>query len=217
MARFDAVIFDMDGVLIDSEPLHFDVLNSVLERDGHRLSRAENDEFMGTTSEAMFNTLIQRWALSRSVAEYIALYDEALLEVLRQPRSPEPGVLALIDYLRAHGVRSGVASSSRRSWISATLRSLGLSEAFDAIVSGDDVERSKPDPSIYVLAAERVGAPPCCCLAIEDSPNGVQSARGAGMSVLGVRTPYTAHLVLEGVLKAVDSLADLDLTTEDFL
>jgi HAD superfamily hydrolase (TIGR01509 family) len=203
-------------VLIDSEPLHFDVLNSVLARDGHRLSPHENEEFIGTTSEKMFSMLIERWALPCSVAHYIALYDEALLAVLALPRPPAPGVAALIDHLRSQGVRLAVASSSRRSWITATLTSLGLSEAFDAVVSGDDVERGKPDPAIYLLAAQRVGVPSRCCLAIEDSPNGVQSARAAGMAVLGVRTPYTAHLQLEGALKTVDSLADLDLTTGPF-
>jgi HAD superfamily hydrolase (TIGR01509 family) len=217
MARFDAVIFDMDGVLIDSEPLHFDVLNTVLIRDGHLLSAADNEEFIGTTSEAMFGTLIARWGLKRSVADYIALYDDALVDVLHRPRAPQPGVLSLIEHLHTKEMGLAVASSSRRAWISATLASLGLSDAFDVIVSGDDVDRGKPDPAIYLLAAERIGVPACRCLAVEDAPNGVKSALAAGMAVLGVRTPYTAHLQLEGVLRTVDSLADLDLSSEDFV
>jgi beta-phosphoglucomutase len=80
-----------------------------------------------------------------------------------------------------------------------------------ALVSGDDVGRSKPDPEIYLLAAQRLGIAPIRGLAIEDSPNGVQSARRAGMAVLGVRTTYTAHLQLDGVIDTVDSLADVDL------
>ena len=135
-----------------------------------------------------------------------------LLRVLVQPREPEPGVVALVERGRELGMRLGVASSSRRLWIDATLRSLGLSDAFDAIVSGDDVERGKPDPQIYLLAARQLGVAPHRCLAIEDAPKGVQSARAAGMAVLGVRTPYTAHLRLEGAERIVDSLADLDLS-----
>jgi HAD superfamily hydrolase (TIGR01509 family) len=209
--RFDAIVFDMDGVLIDSEPIHFEVLNTVLGRDGHSLSRDENEEFIGTTSEAMFEALIARQHLRRSIAEYIACYDLTLLKALEQPRAPQPGVLDLIAQCRATGIRLAVASSSRRLWIEATLRSLGLSDDFDVIVSGDDVERSKPDPAIYRLAAQRLAVKPERCLAIEDSPKGVQSARGAGMTVLGVRTPYTAHLSLDGVIRTVESLADLDL------
>jgi sugar-phosphatase len=85
------------------------------------------------------------------------------------------------------------------------------------VVSGDDVERGKPDPAIYVLAAQRLGVAAERCLVIEDAPNGVQSARAAGMTVLGVRTEYTAHLHLEGVARTVDSLAELDLTAQDWV
>ncbi len=200
-SRFDAVIFDMD-------------LNEVLAEDGHALSRAENEEFIGATTEAMWETLIARRGLLRSMAEYRALYDEILLRELRRPREPAPGVVRLVKRGRELGMRLGVASSSRRIWIDATLSSLGLSDAFDAIVSGDDIERGKPDPRIYLLAAQRLGIPPQRCLAIEDSPNGVQSALAAGMVVLGVRTSYTAHLSLDGAERIVDSLAELDLGGE---
>jgi beta-phosphoglucomutase-like phosphatase (HAD superfamily) len=120
----------------------------------------------------------------------------------------------LVTRGRELGLRLGVASSSRRIWIDATLSSLGLAGTFDAIVSGDDVERGKPDPRIYLLAAQRVGIPPPRCLAIEDSPNGIESARQAGMVVLGVRTAYTAHLRLDGAERIVDSLAELDISGE---
>jgi len=213
-SRFDAIIFDMDGVLIDSEPLHFEVLNEVLAEDGQVLSRAENEEFIGTTTEAMWQTLIARRRLLRSMTDYRTRYDEILLRKLLQPREPAPGVVELIQRGRELGMRLAVASSSRRIWIDATLQSLGVSNAFDAIVSGDDVERGKPDPRIYLLAAKRVGIPPQRCLAIEDSPNGVQSARRAGMVVLGVRTSYTAHLRLDGAERIVDSLAELDLSDD---
>jgi len=216
MARFEAVIFDMDGVLIDSEPLHFAVLSDLLERSGHTLTRAENEQFIGTTSEAMFSTLSARHGLAGTVAEYIARYDEMLLHVRKQPHDPAPGVAALMARLRALGKRLAVASSSRRAWVEATIQSLGLAGGFDVVVTGDDVERGKPDPAIYVLTAQRLGIVPDRCVAIEDSPNGVQSARLAGMTVLGVRTEYTAHLHLDGVARMVESLADLDLSGEVF-
>jgi HAD superfamily hydrolase (TIGR01509 family) len=214
MRSFDAIVFDMDGVLIDSEPLHFEVLNRVLATDGQTLNREENEEFIGSTSEAMWTTLIARRGLPRSVADYKAQYDEMVLSVLQRPLDPAPGVIGLVKRARELGLRLGVASSSRRVWIDATLRALGLSAAFDTIVSGDDVERSKPDPQIYLLAASRLGVRPDRCLAIEDSPHGVQSARAAGMAVLGVRTSFTAHLKLEGAERIVDSLAELDLSGE---
>ncbi|MCA1647214.1 MAG: HAD family phosphatase [Chloroflexi bacterium] len=214
MSRFEAAIFDMDGVLIDSEPLHFAALAEVLARAHYTFSRAENEQFIGTTSEAMFSTLIARHGLPGTVRDYEQQYDETLLRVLHEPHDPAPGVTALLERLRALGVRIAVASSSRRLWIDATLSSMGLANAFEVLVAGDDVEHGKPQPAIYLLAAERLGVPPERCLAIEDSPNGVQSACAAGMTVLGVRTEYTAHLHLEGATRIVDSLADLDLTTD---
>jgi HAD superfamily hydrolase (TIGR01509 family) len=214
--HYDAVIFDMDGVLIDSEPLHFDVLTQVFATDGHTLTRAENEQFIGTTTELMFDTLIRRHSLPRSIAEYAALYDAGVLCVLAEPHQPEPGVVALIARLQELGVRLAVASSSHRLWIEITLGSIGLSSAFEVIVSGDDVVRGKPDPEIYRLAAQQLGIPAERCVAIEDSPNGVLSASRAGMFVLGVRTPYTAHLHLDGANRIVDSLTDLDLSQEVF-
>jgi HAD superfamily hydrolase (TIGR01509 family) len=209
--RFDAVVFDMDGVLVDSEPLHFEALGAVVGEAGVRLSRAENEEFIGTTVEATWSTLIARYRLPLAMAEYIRLYNAAVLELLEQPRAPEPGVAALIASARRLTMQLAVASSSSRLWIDATLRSIGLSDAFDAIVSGDDVEHSKPDPEIYLLASARLGLAPERCLAIEDAPKGVESARRAGMTVIGVRTPYTAHLLLTGATRTVDSLTELDL------
>jgi HAD superfamily hydrolase (TIGR01509 family) len=213
VGRFDAIIFDMDGVLIDSEPLHFEVLNEVLATDGQSLGHAEYEQFIGTTTEFTWQTLIASHGLVRSMDHYTALYDQLLLRLLRHPRLPEDGVTALIQRGRELAMHLGVASSSRQLWIDATLRSLGLADAFDAVVSGDDVERGKPDPQIYLLAAQRLGVAPERCLAIEDAPKGVESARLAGMAVLGVRTPYTAHLQLEGAARIVDSLAELDLSS----
>jgi HAD superfamily hydrolase (TIGR01509 family) len=215
-SAYAAAIFDMDGVLIDSEPLHFGVLTEVFATDGHTLTRSENEQFIGTTTELMFDTLIRRHSLPKSIAEYTALYDAGVLRVLADPHEPQPGVLPLIASLRERGAGLAVASSSHRLWIEMTLTSIGLPCAFDVIVSGDDVVHGKPDPEIYLLAAQRLGIPAARCVAIEDSPNGVLSASRAGMFVLGVRTPYTAHLHLDGANRVVDSLVDLDLSHEIF-
>jgi HAD superfamily hydrolase (TIGR01509 family) len=208
-ARLAAVVFDMDGVLIDSEPLHYAVLTDLLAGAGVQFSRAENEEFLGTTTEQTLATLIARHHLPNTYAHYAQQYDAGVLRILAKPHAPQPGVAALIARIRGLDLRVGLASSSRRGWIDATLRSLNLSDAFDAIVSGDDVAHGKPDPEIYLLAATRLGVAPERCVAIEDAPNGVTSARAAGMQVIGVRTPYTVHLALDGAHLVVDCLVDL--------
>ncbi len=216
MARFAAVIFDMDGVLIDSEPLHFAVANEVLGVLGHSLSREENEEFIGTTTEFFWEVLIERRGLPNTAVYWQDRYDEAVLRVLSREWPPMPGVAELLRRLQTMRTKLAVASSARTSWIEATLRSIGLADVFQAQASGDDVLRGKPAPDIYLLAAERLGVAPAQCVAIEDSPNGVLSAVRAGMAVLGVRTPYTQHLQLEGAQRVVDSLAELDLTGDPF-
>jgi HAD superfamily hydrolase (TIGR01509 family) len=216
MRRFDAVVFDMDGVLLDSEPLHHAVLSELLAQDGRTMDRAEYEHFIGWTTEAMFETLIARYGLQVSAGEYGARYTAMILHALQQPLEPAPGVVALVERLAERRMRLAVASSSQRLWIDTTLHSLGLSSMFPVVVSADDVQRGKPDPAIYRLAAERLGVTPARCMAIEDSPSGVVSARAAGMTVLGVRTPYTAHLRLEGAERIVDSLAELDLSGDVF-
>ncbi|HET6318689.1 MAG TPA: HAD family phosphatase [Chloroflexota bacterium] len=216
MARFAAVIFDMDGVLIDSEPLHFAVANEVLGSVGHSLSRKENEEFIGTTTDYFWDELIERRNLPRTRLYWQQRYDDTVLRVLSQSWPAAPGVIDLVRRLQEMKTLLGVASSSKRAWIDATLHSIGLSDAFAACAAGDDVLHGKPAPDIYLLAAERLATEPQDCLAIEDSPNGVLSARRAGMKVLGVRTPYTSHLKLDGARRVVASLAELDLRADPF-
>jgi len=215
VARFAGVVFDMDGVLIDSEPLHFEVLNEVLANDGG-LTRSENEEFIGTTTAYLWTTLMERRGLREPREVYEARYDEGVVRMLGRPWPAAPGLAELLARLQSLGVRLAVASSSKRAWVGATLRSIGVAQAFQVVVCGDDVRHGKPDPEIYLLAAARLGVAPEHCLAIEDAPNGVLSARRAGMTVLGVRTPYTAHLRLEGAERVIDSLTELDLSGDPF-
>jgi HAD superfamily hydrolase (TIGR01509 family) len=164
----------------------------------------------------MWTTLIARRGLREPRDVYEARYDAAVLRILDRSWPAAPGVAALVRRLQELGVRLAVASSSKRAWVMATLRSIGLADNFPVVVCGDDVSYGKPDPEIYLLAAERLAVVPKQCLAIEDAPNGVLSARRAGMAVLGVRTPMTRHLRLDGVQRVVDSLAELDLRGDPF-
>jgi HAD superfamily hydrolase (TIGR01509 family) len=210
---FEATVFDMDGVLLDSEPLHHVVLNEVLAHEGKTLSFEEYRPYIGTTLEYTWSDLIRRYHLAGPVEDYILRYDEGILESYRRHSVLAPGVRRLLDLLIQRGIRRAVASSSRTSWVEASLETLGIRQDFELLVTGDMVTHSKPDPEIYLLAAERLGVDPRRCLAVEDSPKGVASACAAGMTVVGVRTPYTAHLTLDGAATVVDSLEDLTEAT----
>ena len=204
-----AVIFDMDGVLIDSEPFHEQALVALLDAEGHNLSKEEYAALIGTNMTSTWDFLFERFALTGERSAYIARYEQSLVDHLTaHDVEAEPGAAELIARLRDDGRRLAVASSSPDAVVRATLTALGLAGAFELHVAGDQVARGKPDPEIYLTAAARLGVPPARCLAIEDSLHGIESARRAGMAVVAVRTRYTTGRALD-VTRVVDSLRDL--------
>ena len=208
--RFDAVVFDMDGVLLDSEPLHFGVVNDLLALNGVTIDTEAYKAYLGTTLEYTWEDLIRRHHLPHDLAFYRDRYSAAILESYRLHSVPAPGAVALVEALSRRGLKLAVASSSRTDWVESCLTALGLRLYFQTVVTGDMVRRSKPDPEIYSLAAAKLDVEPRRCLALEDAPKGVLSAAAAGMTVLGVKTEYTAHLTLEGAAAVLDALTEFD-------
>lgn len=212
MSRFGAVIFDMDGVLVDSEPLHYRAAQAVLAREGEDLPWDVFAEYVGTTSIVTWAGLRTRFGLGESLDEYMRRHDAAVSAVLEEPLQRLPGVTGLIEAVRSRGRRLALASSSQANWIAATLRGLGLDDTFEVIVSGDDVERAKPAPDIYLEASRRLGLSPARCIAIEDSPAGVRAAKAAGMWVVAVRTHYADPAGLAPADALVNTLEEFDLS-----
>ena len=210
-SRFRAVIFDMDGVLIDSEPLHLEALNQVLAPLGHQATAAENEQFWGMTSQECWQVLTDRYALTGNLADYLSQYDECLLRILQRPVVPMPGARDVLARLRQNGVRVALASASKKVWVDATLSALRLREFFEVVVCGDEVEHGKPSPDVFLLAATRLGVPPERCVVIEDAPNGILAAKRAGMTAILLRTPATQHVHADDADDVIDSLADFDL------
>ena len=216
MIAIRAAIFDMDGVLLDSEPLHHQTVNEILAQEGHGgLPFAEYVPYMGTTDEYTWQDLIRRFGLGHPFPYYRDLYDARILEQYRRSSEISPGAGWLVGELKARGLRLAVASSSRGEWVETCLAALGLRQYFDAVVTGDMVKRGKPDPEIYLLAAAHLGALPEQCLAFEDAPKGVAAARAAGMYTVAVETPYTAGQDTAAAQIQLRSLADFDLSILD--
>jgi putative hydrolase of the HAD superfamily len=122
-----------------------------------------------------------------------------------------PGVSRLLDTARARGLRRAVASSSTRAWVSGWLERHGVGGLVEVVCGREDVERVKPAPDLFVLAARRLGVDPCRCVAFEDSPNGLRAARAAGMRVVAVPNVLTARLALPEHDLRLDSLAERPL------
>ena len=211
--RFRAVVFDLDGVLWDGEPLYHEAFNVVLKPYGHWIALDDPGYtgIIGKSVEAAWDWMRERFALNESPATFYRSYDEAVMDLLKEPRDRLPGVRELLAELKARGVPMGVASASLRNWVDATLAGLGLDGAFDATVTASEVEHSKPAPDLYLLAAKGLGVPPESCLAFEDTASGIASAQAAGMFAVQVRASSTALPPLPEADRVIERYADFDV------
>lgn len=209
---FQAIIFDLDGVLWDGEPLYHEAFNLILEPFGVCVSDDDYSQIIGLSVEAAWDWVRRRFDLKASPDGMLRAYNEAVLRLLQQPVEPLPGVRALIDALHQRGVPMGVASASLRPWVDATLRGLGLQDTFDAVVSASEVRSAKPAPDLFLAAAARLGVPPERCLVVEDTGPGIAAAKAAGMFAVQLRAASTALPPLPDADLVLESLTEFDLS-----
>lgn len=187
MQSFDAVIFDMDGLLLDTERVALTVFNETCERFGFAPRLEVFARCLGVNKETSERVLAQGLEGVADPAAFGRAWDEAY--AARQALEPAPlkdGVTALLDHLGALGLPAAVATSSATERARAKLDRAGILKRFRTVVGGDQVRRSKPQPDIYLRAAMLLDADPTSCLALEDSENGVRAAIAAGMTVVQV-------------------------------
>jgi len=206
MSEVRAILWDMDGTLIDSEEFHWISWRDTMATEGVALSREQFLSSFGQRSDS----IIPRWlgpAATRERIEKISNAKEELYRhlVRRDGMSPEPGVAAWLHRLHKQGWLQAIASAAPRANIDAVLEALSATHVFQAIVSAEDVHRGKPDPEVYLKAASRVGAPPNRCVVVEDAVAGVEGARSAGMRSIGV-SHNGKHLPADVVVHSLDLL-----------
>ena len=208
-APVDAVIFDMDGVLADSEPLNFEALRLFLAGHGVRYTEAENDEFIGVTDREHLGILRERYRLAPDLDRLIGDYTERLLALIPGGTVPMRGVPEVPRRLAESGYALAVASSAARAVIEARLQALDVLPLFEAVVSGAEVPRGKPEPDVFLEAARRLVVTPARCLVVEDSRNGLRAARAAGMMCAVVPCQATLGQDLTGADLRLGELGDL--------
>jgi len=209
---FRAVIFDLDGVLWDGEPLYHEAFNVILEPYGYHLTKDDYEHIIGLSVEGAWDWVRRRFELSIPPADFLRTYNQTVLRLLQRPVEPLPGVRALIGELRHRGMPIAVASTSLRAWVDATLRGLDLEGAFNAVVSASEVANGKPAPDLYLAAAARLNVPPERCLAVEDTSPGIAAAKAAGMFAVQLRAASTALPPLPEADLVLDTLAEFDLS-----
>lgn len=202
-----AVLWDMDGVLIDTGALHFQTWDTVLTPLGVTLTQALFRETFGMNNLGVMTTLLGAEPPPDLLARVSDAKEAAFRDLIRGTAQPLPGVMDWLARLRAAGVRQAVASSAPPENIAAIVDELGIRPYFAALVSAAG-KAGKPDPYVFLEAARQLGAAPADCLVVEDAVAGLEAARRAGMRCLAVTTT-NPPAALAGADLIVDSLAGL--------
>jgi HAD superfamily hydrolase (TIGR01509 family) len=206
------VIFDMDGVIIDSEPMHYKVFMRY-SKDilGLHIRNEEYNTFIGTTNTHIFTFLKEKYHLRRAVEEMVDEYEEKIEEFLlasREDVAPIDGVDVLSDKLYKENLKLAVASSSAKQRIDIVLQMFNMDGYFATRISGQEVGHSKPAPDIFLLAARALGLDPKECVVIEDSTNGVAAAKTAGMKCIGYNNPSSVNQDISHADLVISSFAE---------
>lgn len=204
-----AVVFDLDGLMADSEPLAKWAWRKTLARYERELDDQTFRDVQGMRVADSSRLFCERFALPISPEQAMVERDTLFLGAVPTRLRACPGLYSLLDELAARNLLLGVATSGHRQYVALALRTLELDGRFQAIAAGDEVERGKPSPDIYLLAAERLGVPPNRCLALEDAPLGVEAAVAAGMTCLAVPSQWTASLDFPGAYQVFSSLNEV--------
>jgi len=206
-----AIVFDLDGTIIDTESSWYTALVDIYGEYGATLTLEQYSTCIGTSLDAFdpYEHLIKQGELDVTLDivkdKVKQRYDEHMLK-----EQVRPGVPEYLEQAKAAGLKLAVASSSPREWVERYLNQLGLLHYFDVICTASEVKQVKPDPELYELALQKLGVRPEEAVAIEDSPNGARAAVAAGIHCIVVPNPITKTLIFDIPHQRVNSLAELN-------
>jgi HAD superfamily hydrolase (TIGR01509 family) len=208
-----AVIFDMDGVIMDSEPIHYKIEKAILKNNFNEpFEFADHARFVGQTTQDLWRTICKERNLSQGF-EILSLLDNA--DYMQELKSGDiqavPGAIELIKRLHEIAIPMIVASSAIRENIEVVTDRFGITKYFQGYVSGQDLERTKPNPDIFLKAAEKLNIEPENCLVIEDAKHGVEAAKAAGMFCIGYRNLNSGDQDLSKADMIVDEIEEIKL------
>lgn len=200
----------MDGVIVDSQPLHFKVEKELLKELGVDITKKEVDSFVGVTEYQMWKTIKEKYNITPSVDEMIKMKLERFLENLDEIPMVENFKEFLLT-LHEQGYPMALASSNNKIAIEAIAEKFGLKDYIQVFISADDVKKGKPDPEIFLTAAKKLGVPPASCLVIEDAYNGIKAAKVAGMKCIGLQNLNSGNQNLSEADLVINNFNELNL------
>ena len=214
--RIKALIFDFDGLILDTETPEYQVWQAIYRENGFELPHAEWEKIIGGAGLSNFDAAEHLSHLSQGQLDSVSLRDRFLSEshALIQSQSILPGVMDYIHDAKRLGLKLAIASSSSHSWVDTHAKRLGIFDHFEAVICGDDVApgRTKPNPDLFLLVLDQLKVRKEAAIVFEDSPNGVKAANRAGIFVVAVPNPLTSRLLIEGADLKLGSLNELSLS-----
>lgn len=207
-----AIIFDMDGVIIDSEPLHVEVEKELAEKLGGKLHGELHETLVGTTDHSMWSKLKDMFDFKLPVDEIVEMKKEMFIERFDEIQLMD-NFRQLVSSLSDEGYPMAVASSNNRKIVDMIIDNFDLGKYMKFIISGEEVDMGKPDPEIFLTAAKKMNVKPEDCLVIEDASNGVRAAKSAGMKCVGLKDIHHGNQDLSEADLIINNLNELDLNT----
>jgi beta-phosphoglucomutase family hydrolase len=202
------VLWDLDGTLVDTGALHYEAWHELLTEMGFPLDPTSFAASFGKRNDEILRELLGPTASSADIQRIGDDKEERYRARVRAQGAPLlPGAREWLSRLKAQGWRQALATSAPRGNITAVLEPVGLLAFFDAIVSADEVGRGKPDPLVFLTAAERIGMSPSRCVVVEDAPAGLEGARRGGMAAIGVLSSHHGQLEADLVVESLTHLA----------
>jgi HAD superfamily hydrolase (TIGR01509 family) len=208
MPRPRAVVFDLDGLMFNTEELYQEVGSELLRRRGYKFTQELLDQMMGRPSHIALQIMIDTHTLKATVEELLAETDEIFPDILRTRLAPMPGLIELIDALEKNRIPKGIATSSRRSFVERVLDTFDYRKRFSPILTSEDITHGKPHPEVYLTAAERLNVAPDEMLVLEDSQNGCRAAVAAGAITVAVPGTHSRQHDFTGAALVAATLAD---------
>ena len=216
MKKFKAMLFDMDGVLVDSEPIHFAGRAKTLSRYGIETNDEELSHYTGILSEAFLTDIAKKRGVDIPIAEACKFAKVDFKETLDgYDLKPIDGILEFLQALQSKNIPMAIASSSSPEVIDTFVTRLDIKKYFKALISGRQVEHSKPAPDIYLAAAKALETMPTDCVVLEDSHSGIVAGHAAHCYCIGFRSPHSGNQDLTLANVIVNSIRDIDLELFD--
>ncbi len=213
MPGLKAVIFDMDGVIIDSEPMHVKIETNLFEKLGVEIQKSDHESYIGMPIEDLWTKVKNDFNLTNDVEELMENHRQEIYNYMSSTDLPVlPNVKKIITEVHEQNLKLAVASSSPKEIINLVVERLELKNSFNFLISGEEVTKGKPDPEIFIEAAKQLSVSPEECLVIEDSKNGVIAAKESGMKCIGFQNINSGSQDLSKADDIIDSMEKLTLT-----